>query len=79
MTGTNCDLFTQKSCRSYLNHLVHLKSLTLISPTRFGELLHLRLITCIKVGAFGLIYLHDAQCKQLKKLSIYLICIFIVQ
>jgi hypothetical protein len=22
MTGTNCDLFTQKSSRSYLNHLV---------------------------------------------------------
>jgi hypothetical protein len=22
MTGTNCDLFTHKSCRSYLNHLV---------------------------------------------------------
>jgi hypothetical protein len=24
MTGTNCDLFTHKSSRSYLNHLVHL-------------------------------------------------------
>jgi hypothetical protein len=23
MTGTNCDLFTHKSSRSYLNHLVH--------------------------------------------------------
>ena len=23
MTGTNCDLFTYKSSRSYLNHLVH--------------------------------------------------------
>ena len=23
MTGTNCDLFTNKSSRSYLNHLVH--------------------------------------------------------
>ena len=22
MTGTNCDLFTHKSSRSYLNHLV---------------------------------------------------------
>ena len=22
MTGTNCDLFTHKQCRSYLNHLV---------------------------------------------------------
>ena len=25
MTGTNCDLFTHKSSRSYLNHLVHNK------------------------------------------------------
>jgi hypothetical protein len=24
MTGTNCDLFTHKSSRSYLNHLVQL-------------------------------------------------------
>jgi hypothetical protein len=24
MTGTNCDLFTHKSSRSYLNHLVHI-------------------------------------------------------
>ena len=23
MTGTNCDLFTHKSSRSYLNHLVY--------------------------------------------------------
>jgi hypothetical protein len=23
MIGTNCDLFTRKSSRSYLNHLVH--------------------------------------------------------
>jgi hypothetical protein len=23
MTGTNCDLFTHKSSRSYLNHLEH--------------------------------------------------------
>jgi hypothetical protein len=23
MTGTNCDLFTHKSSRSYFNHLVH--------------------------------------------------------
>jgi hypothetical protein len=23
MTGTSCDLFTHKSSRSYLNHLVH--------------------------------------------------------
>jgi hypothetical protein len=23
MTGTNCDLFTHKQSRSYLNHLVH--------------------------------------------------------
>jgi hypothetical protein len=23
MTGTNCDLFTNKQSRSYLNHLVH--------------------------------------------------------
>jgi hypothetical protein len=26
MTGTNCDLFTHKSSRSYLNHLVYLAS-----------------------------------------------------
>jgi hypothetical protein len=25
MTGTNCDLFTHKSSRSYLNHLVTFK------------------------------------------------------
>ena len=25
MTGTNCDLFTHKLSRSYLNHLVHNK------------------------------------------------------
>jgi hypothetical protein len=25
MTGTNCDLFTHKSSRSYLNHLVEEK------------------------------------------------------
>jgi hypothetical protein len=24
MTGTNCDLFTNKSSRSYLNHLVYM-------------------------------------------------------
>jgi hypothetical protein len=24
MTGTNCDLFTHKSSRSYLNHLVYI-------------------------------------------------------
>jgi hypothetical protein len=24
MTGTNCDLFTHKSSRSYLNHLVYM-------------------------------------------------------
>jgi hypothetical protein len=26
MTGTNCDLFTHKSSRSYLNHLVAAKN-----------------------------------------------------
>jgi hypothetical protein len=26
MTGTNCDLFTHKSSRSYLNHLVYPRS-----------------------------------------------------
>jgi hypothetical protein len=26
MTGTNCDLFTHKSSRSYLNHLVKLRT-----------------------------------------------------
>jgi hypothetical protein len=25
MTGTNCDLFTHKSSRSYLNHLVYVE------------------------------------------------------
>jgi hypothetical protein len=29
MTGTNCDLFTHKSSRSYLNHLVY-ESLSLL-------------------------------------------------
>jgi hypothetical protein len=28
MTGTNCDLFTHKSSRSYLNHLVSLFGIT---------------------------------------------------
>jgi hypothetical protein len=28
MTGTNCDLFTHKSSRSYLNHLVLFQHLT---------------------------------------------------
>jgi hypothetical protein len=30
MTGTNCDLFTHKSSRSYLNHLI--LALTLKNP-----------------------------------------------
>jgi hypothetical protein len=29
MTGTNCDLFTHKSSRSYLNHLVTFTGATL--------------------------------------------------
>ena len=33
MTGTNCDLFTHKSSRSYLNHLVH-RSLCEVPITR---------------------------------------------
>jgi hypothetical protein len=34
MTGTNCDLFTHKSSRSYLNHLV---CLLFLAPTYFGR------------------------------------------
>ena len=30
MTGTKCDLFTHKSSRSYLNHLVHRLSIRII-------------------------------------------------
>jgi hypothetical protein len=33
MTGTNCDLFTHKSSRSYLNHLVHYKTVTELRKT----------------------------------------------
>ena len=51
MTGTNCDLFTHKSSRSYLNHLVHLCRKT--QPTQAALLLwcvgvHLR--SNIQVG-----------------------------
>jgi hypothetical protein len=35
MTGTNCDLFTHKSSRSYLNHFVH-KALLASGPIRLG-------------------------------------------
>jgi hypothetical protein len=33
MTGTNCDLFTHKSSRSYLNHLVYVRVLRISGQT----------------------------------------------
>jgi hypothetical protein len=33
MTGTNCDLFTHKQSRSYLNHLVHSMTQNLVKVT----------------------------------------------
>jgi hypothetical protein len=40
MTGTNCDLFTHKQSRSYLNHLVHM-------DTSFIILLYTPLSFCV--------------------------------
>jgi hypothetical protein len=34
MTGTDCGLFTHKSSRSYLNHLVHKITLVLMEAKR---------------------------------------------
>jgi hypothetical protein len=39
MTGTNCDLFTHKSSRSYLNHLVHGAFVVFLFPPRFFSFL----------------------------------------
>jgi hypothetical protein len=36
MTGTNCDLFTHKSSRSYLNHLVHMYTHVQIHTSLMG-------------------------------------------
>jgi hypothetical protein len=38
MTGTNCDLFTHKQSRSYLNHLVIARENVLVLPRkRLGQ------------------------------------------
>jgi hypothetical protein len=40
MTGTNCDLFTHKSSRSYLNHLVRGHLAPCVYKTTFLRLRH---------------------------------------
>jgi hypothetical protein len=50
MTGTNCDLFTHKQSRSYLNHLVH------ITHSQTFKEIH----TCLKIN-FYLLFLSRAR------------------
>jgi hypothetical protein len=40
MTGTNCDLFTHKSSRSYLNHLVYYTDVAMLhkNPSESEEI-----------------------------------------
>jgi hypothetical protein len=52
MTGINCDLFTHKSSRSYLNHLVHI------------ELLHVSASTGHLQGAVHILQKHQTVTLQ---------------
>jgi hypothetical protein len=38
MTGTNCDLFTHKQSRSYLNHLVFLQQMVLFEEVSYERI-----------------------------------------
>jgi hypothetical protein len=46
MTGTNCDLFTHKSSRSYLNHLVFCTT-SYTSILLDSNIINSKLVKCI--------------------------------
>ena len=59
MTGTNCDLFTHKSSRSYLNHLVILRRVRETAVTgetnKYNICIYIFVCVrvCVKVGEFA--------------------------
>jgi hypothetical protein len=54
MTGTNCDLFTHKSSRSYLNHLVYV-----------GDVLLSRQVSCLRCAEHQVANTRKKFCFQI--------------
>ena len=79
MTGTNCDLFTHKSSRSYLNHLVSVKCKVFetqgVIDVGYSCIMRESVIYLSKQLTRFYVALHSARCTRTDTATLFFKCL----